>query len=105
RGGALFYHPETTFSNLENLDLRCNPGGSYVEVAGVNQVMNVSIRGGAGANTFDITPASSDLDRNVLGSLPLFGDGGTDKVSLFDHNDILNDVYNIGANFVSKSGV
>jgi hypothetical protein len=102
-GGALSFTQPTTFYNTENLDIRCNNGPSYIEVTDIAAGVHVSLQTGDGAN--EIRLGSGDMDSQFLGSLTVFGQGGSDKAYFFDQDDTGNDTYTINSSSILKNGM
>ena len=79
RGGM----PTATMIGVEQIEALGSSGFETYNINRLQAVTDVTIRGGSGNDTINLSPTFNDLD-TVAGDVFVFGELGTDTINLFD---------------------
>ena len=83
-----------SMSGIQGLNLLGGSGNSVYNILSTNAAAPVSITGGAGSNSFNVTPDSKFVD-NLQGTLTLTGGSGNNSLSVNDQSDPYNDTWTV----------
>ncbi|MEM7808430.1 MAG: pre-peptidase C-terminal domain-containing protein [Planctomycetota bacterium] len=105
--GTIFDRPgvggsgTVTFDDIDSLTVNGNDEANGIFVRSVADDVEVTVNAGGGDDTFFV--GNNDLDANILGTLILDGQGGTDDLVVQDLSDDAGaDVYNFEDGVIDK---